>query len=226
MLEHVFARAYPLVLAAMLGACAAPGAPQRAVHYWDVAAIPSGSVAIVELSTGGVQGEPYAISVQRAQIEQLRRMTQKLSSDAGLPMPRLFLSDDMQWTGVAGKDHDGKPAIAVTVRLLHVADGDEGVLAATIGHELGHIALQHVAARSLDATQTDVTRFSYRQELEADEYGTRLAKKSGYDLGGLERFFEKMRVANPRLVYLDGYHPPQEERIANIRRIARELEAR
>lgn len=112
--------------------------------------------------------------------------------------------------------------VYITRGLMALA-GDEGELAGVLGHEIGHVVARHSAQRQSQAmlaqlgvgllgvvggresTQLAGTvagfylrGYSRDQELEADMLGVRYLRRSGYDVGAMASFLERMR-ANSRL---------------------------
>ncbi|MBF9034102.1 M48 family metalloprotease [Rhodobacterales bacterium HKCCE2091] len=141
-------------------------------------------------------------------------------------------------------DRSGRPVIIVTQGLIReVLNADE--LAFVIGHEAAHHIRQHIpqqvnAARRgalvfgilaqmgggdeaavREAAQLGATvgarRFSQDHELQADQLGTIIAMRAGYDpiLGAA--FFQRLPDPGNRIL---GTHPPNAEREAIVRRTA------
>ena len=143
------------------------------------------------------------------------------------------------------EDTNGQPIIAFTASLIEIAR-NEDELALVMGHEAahhirGHLDRQISSARSgaiLSAgiatilggdteavekaydvgAQIGARRYSKEFELEADELGTIIALKSGYDPIRGSKFFSK--IPDPGNKYL-GTHPPHAKRIKMIHDTAR-----
>jgi beta-barrel assembly-enhancing protease len=128
--------------------------------------------------------------------------------------------------------------------LLRAADNEAEVVG-VMGHEVGHVLARHFAERLVktytlqgliaialgqDANklaelaanvlaQGYLLSHSRDAEIEADEYGARLASKAGYDPTALATFFEKLEMLQGQtpavLKYLMG-HPPPGDREAHI----------
>ncbi len=137
------------------------------------------------------------------------------------------------------EDKSGRPYIVFTVSLLRdVRNTDE--LALIMGHEAAHHIRGHLgkkqenaiagaaifgilgALAGVDATQlgADIGSRTYSKEfeLEADQLGTLITKRAGYDpLRGAEYF---TRVPDPGNRFL-GTHPPNAARIAAIHAAAK-----
>lgn len=141
-------------------------------------------------------------------------------------------------------DRSGRPVIGFTLALIADARNQDE-LAFILGHEAahhieGHIARGQQAAMAgaavagtlaqlggADAAtirsmqdlggQVGVRSFARGFELEADELGTRIALRAGYDpVRGAEYF---ARIPDPGNRFL-GTHPPNADRIATVRRAA------
>jgi len=137
--------------------------------------------------------------------------------------------------------------IYVTTGLLKTAE-DESELAGVLAHEIGHVAARH-AVRAMQnmlgaqivtrlllgdtepglwhqVASTGASLFSLKNsrdhELEADQYGLRLAYEAGYDPEGLIRFLEHLRKLHGDGAHgVQGWlstHPANDQRIAAARR--------
>lgn len=71
---------------------------------------------------------------------------------------------------------------AISIDLTVFWDAPDDVLAFAIGHELGHIALKHPDELAVDPAATR------QEELDADQYGIRLAMKLGYKKAAAFKF--------------------------------------
>ncbi|MBF9029201.1 M48 family metalloprotease [Rhodobacterales bacterium HKCCE3408] len=141
-------------------------------------------------------------------------------------------------------DRSGRPIIVVTVGLIAaVENADE--LAFVIGHEAAHHIRQHIpqqvdAARrgalvagvlaqmgGADAAgirqaaeigaQVGARRFSQDHELQADELGTIITIRAGYDAVRGAGFFDRLPDPGDRFL---GTHPPNASRQAIVRQTA------
>jgi Zn-dependent protease with chaperone function len=88
-------------------------------------------------------------------------------------------------------------------------DAPDEVLAFAIAHELGHIALGHVG----DATPVQ----SRKEELDADDFATKLCKALGYNKAGLFKFMHSKKgeydYMNLISSQADSTHPNYNQRI-------------
>lgn len=141
-------------------------------------------------------------------------------------------------------DRDGRPILGFTAALIRDARNQDE-LAFIMGHEAAHHIRGHIpraqqsaagaaiiagalasaggaeAAVIRDAQRVGAAvgarRFSKSFELEADELGTIIAARAGYDpIRGAEYF---ARVPDPGNQFL-GSHPPNADRVATVRRVA------
>ena len=71
---------------------------------------------------------------------------------------------------------------SISMDLTVFWDAPDDVLAFAIGHELGHIALKHPDELAVDPATTR------QEELDADQYGIRLAMKLGYKKAAAFKF--------------------------------------
>ena len=145
-------------------------------------------------------------------------------------------------------------SVHVTTGLMKILNSEEEI-AGVLGHEIGHVRLGHynkgtnravgwaiagnllgriggwggVAAQAAGKIGMNLAEsgFSRGQEVEADDYGTELLKKAGYDPYGLynamKAFADNKFVTQP-----DGFnsHPPTERRLTHLKEKAKEVKAR
>ena len=140
--------------------------------------------------------------------------------------------------------------VYVTRPLLELCHFDEDEIACVVGHEMGHVAHGHamrrITNRLLASAATQAARipsgllsrwildtgmrlledaYSRDQELDADEFGARLAAAAGYDPRAAIRAFERMQrleadAGLPSAGYFTS-HPPFSERVATLRGLIR-----
>jgi predicted Zn-dependent protease len=134
--------------------------------------------------------------------------------------------------------------IYVTRPLLHFCDQDPHEVAFVVGHEMGHVVLSHTRNRLLADTliSTAISKltpaglvafamgklatkflqqaYSRQDELDADEFGVLLARRTGYDPHAAVRFMERVaargRTKSGPAKYFAG-HPTPRARIDAIR---------
>lgn len=139
-------------------------------------------------------------------------------------------------TGVSIGDEkalEGKKTIEVNIigvnfAMLDLLGLDVHMAAALIGHELGHLKLNHGAEnkkrRSSDLRTAANTRYSRDNEREADYLGAIWAVEAGYDPAGAVRLQELVYKKTKHLPGgFSGSHPSSIERIAKLKSLARRL---
>ena len=136
--------------------------------------------------------------------------------------------------------------VYVTRSLLELCRFDEDEVACVVGHEMGHVvrghAMERITSQLLTTAATRAARipggllsqwilgagvhlfhsaYSQDRELEADEFGARLAAAAGYDPRGAIRVLERLQDVEadsglPLAEYFSS-HPPLEVRIQRLR---------
>jgi Zn-dependent protease with chaperone function len=139
----------------------------------------------------------------------------------------------------------------VTRPLIEMCGFDEDEVACVVGHEMGHVvhghAMERITSQLLTSAATSAARipggllakwimgagvnlfhsaYSQDRELQADEFGARLAAAAGYDPRGAIRALERLRKAEvqdglPLAEYFSS-HPPLAVRIERLRGLIRE----
>lgn len=91
-----------------------------------------------------------AVEVTRANGADLLALVQSLASNAGLPMPRVYLLPTDQPNAFATGRNPDNSAVAVTAGLVRMLSRDE--LAGVIAHELAHIRNRDTLTMTVTAT--------------------------------------------------------------------------
>ena len=118
--------------------------------------------------------------------------------------------------------------IGINFGMLDLLGLDVHMAAALIGHELGHLKLDH-GAESKTRRRTDMlsaagTRYSRDNEREADYLGAIWAVEAGYDPNGAVRLQELVYKKTKHLSGgFSGSHPSSIERITKLKSLARRL---
>src|SRR6516162_10727178 len=91
-----------------------------------------------------------AVPVSAAQMPDYYAVVRDLTTRAGLPMPKLYVTPDMQPNAFATGRNPEHAAVAVTQGILQICTWDEmrGVLA----HELSHVGNRDILIASVAAT--------------------------------------------------------------------------
>ena len=118
--------------------------------------------------------------------------------------------------------------VGINFGMLDLLGLDVHMAAALIGHELGHLKLDH-GAESKTRRRTDMlsaagTRYSRDNEREADYLGAIWAVEAGYDPKGAVRLQELVYKKTKHLSGgFSGSHPSSIERITKLKSLARRL---
>lgn len=225
-------RAALVFLVLALGGCevAATAAPPHV----EAVGRPDSRTAAVNFVTVVRRVEPVAEQVCREQSR-------------GVSCEYLVIVDDrprQQPNAFHTLDRSGRPVIGFTLSLIADARNQDE-LAFILGHEAAHHIEGHIARGQQAAVagavlagalaqlgggdaaairsaqdlggQVGVRSFAKGFELEADELGTAIAIKAGYDPVRGAKYFT--RIGDPGNRFL-GTHPPNAERLAAVRRAA------
>ncbi len=101
-----------------------------------------------------------AVPASEAEMPQYFAIVRELSQSANMPMPRLFVTPDLQPNAFATGRNPEHAAVAVTRGILEICDWDEfrGVLA----HELSHVGNRDILIGSVAAAiATAITYLAY-----------------------------------------------------------------
>ena len=118
--------------------------------------------------------------------------------------------------------------IGINFAMLDLLGLDVHMAAALIGHELGHLKLNHgedhKTQRRTDIRTASNTRYSRDNEREADYLGAIWAVEAGYDPEGAVRLQELLYKKTKHLSGgFSGSHPSSIERITKLKSLARRL---
>ena len=210
-----------LALALALGALLLWGCSSQ-ISYWDVGSVQAHGPDTVELPYKEGGG---ARAAKREQLLRLRRVVHDLAVAAQIRVDHLVLNNAPYLNAHAVRNEAGLSAVVITARMLEYVGDDVDALAGLMGHEIGHLALNHREAKKSDPrAQEDAMAFSRHLERKADEFAIRVAFAAGYDPEGLLRWNRRMQQRSSRARYSDT-HPPLAEREADNFRLVSELVA-
>ena len=118
--------------------------------------------------------------------------------------------------------------VGINFAMLDLLGLDVHMAAALIGHELGHLKLNHgedhKAQRRTDIRTASNTRYSRDNEREADYLGAIWAVEAGYDPAGAVRLQELLYKKTKHLSGgFSGSHPSSIERVTKLKSLARRL---
>jgi len=95
--------------------------------------------------------------VSQAEAPQLYAMVQHLAQRAGLPMPRVYITPDMQPNAFATGRDPQHAAVAVTQGILQALSPDE--LEGVLAHEMAHVKHRDILISSITATLAGTIAF-------------------------------------------------------------------
>lgn len=117
-------------------------------------------------------------------------------------------------------------AIIVTTAMMDFAQTD-AELALIVGHELAHNTMGHVPKIMRNMILSGfATRYTRPFEAEADYVGLYHMARAGYDISGVEVFWRRLGVANPKSIVRAKTHPITPSRLLSIQLTAAEIQAK
>lgn len=134
------AHRHPLLACLLLTLCLArPAHAQNLSNSWPLRAIAAGNQEAVELTING----RFIDRLPRPWFAQVVQITDRLSGELGIKPPALILFYDPAPNAFATYTTGGSAAVGINTEMMRLASGDAGIMAAVIGHELGHLKADH-----------------------------------------------------------------------------------
>jgi heat shock protein HtpX len=90
-----------------------------------------------------------AVPVSEEEMPQYYRIVRELTQAAGMPMPKLYVTPDMQPNAFATGRNPNHAAVAVTQGILNILDWDE--LRGVLAHEISHVGNRDILIGSVAA---------------------------------------------------------------------------
>ena len=120
---------------------------------------------------------------------------------------------------------DGKN-ITMTAGMMNFVRNDDE-LALIVGHELGHNTMGHIRKIVGNIILSGgATRYTRPFETEADYVGLYYMVRAGYSPEGVENFWRRLAVTNPKYVARDKTHPRYPNRYLSIAATRKEIKAK
>ena len=120
---------------------------------------------------------------------------------------------------------DGKN-ITMTAGMMNFVKNDDE-LALIVGHELGHNTMGHIRKIVGNIILSGgATRYTRPFETEADYVGLYYMVRAGYSPEGVESFWRRLAITNPKYVARDKTHPRYPNRYLSIAATRKEIKAK
>lgn len=86
--------------------------------------------------------------IERAWVERAMSVVQRLAPAYGMQVPTVIVTYDKSPNAFVTANKQGDPIMGLNTEMLRLTGDDENMLAAVIGHELGHLKARHLSEGS------------------------------------------------------------------------------
>ena len=130
-----------------------------------------------------------AREISRADSPQLYEIVEKLAANANLPMPRVYVIDEMVPNAFATGRNPDNAAVAVTTGLMNTLDYNE--ISGVLGHELAHVKHRDILIGTIAASMAGVISMVAN----IVQWGAIFGTRSDDDDGGIIGFLATVILA-------------------------------
>jgi heat shock protein HtpX len=110
-----------------------------------------------------------AVPVSEQEMPEYYRIVRELTTAAGMPMPKLYMTPDMQPNAFATGRNPNHAAVAVTQGILNILDWDE--LRGVLAHEISHVGNRDILIGSVAAAVAMGITFAARMVMWGAMFG-------------------------------------------------------
>lgn len=218
----------------ILGGCVTITPVSQSVRAYNVRAIASANIS----------GSVGSVPISPSQAQRLATIEERIAKASGVRIHHFVVTMEPDLNAKAAVK-DGRNWLAITLPLLRKLSDDDDAIAALIGHEQAHLALDHGASRDNVLTTVNgaaqilsiaagmfvpgagvlvssgglaiARMYSRTQEDEADLAGMQFAVKAGYSPTGAIRMLEALPVRGDGATGMFDSHPAKAGRIAAMK---------